>query len=160
MVEEEAANLNFFWKLSFQLKEPRQCGAGGIAGEDALFARNAPCHERGVLVGHLLEMIDHGEVYVLREEVFANSLRDVGVDLVLVEDAGLLVLLEDRSVRVDAPDLDLRILLFQKPPNAADRTAGADPDNEMRDAPVGLIPDLRPGLLVMRRGIREIVVLV
>ena len=31
-----------------------------------------------------------------------------GIDLVLVEDAGLLVLLEDRPVGVDAPDLDRR----------------------------------------------------
>ena len=43
------------------IAELQQAGhrrAGRVAGEDALFARDAPRHDRRVLVGHLLEVID------------------------------------------------------------------------------------------------------
>ncbi len=74
-----------------------------------------------------------------------------GIDLVLVEDAGLLVLLEHRPVGVDAPHLDRRVALLQDSgPTPRDRAAGADADHEVRDPAVGLLPDLRPGLLVVR----------
>jgi hypothetical protein len=94
------------------------------------------------------------------QEVLADALRDVRVDLVLVEDARLLVLLEDRAVGVDAPDLDGRVALLEVAAGAADRAAGADADHEVRDAAVGLLPDLGAGLLVVRRGVRQVVVLV
>ena len=105
-------------------------------------------------------MIDDGEVDVLRQEVLADALGDVRIDLVLVEDAGLLVFLEHRSVRVDAPDLDLRIALLEVAPDARRRAAGAHADHEMRDAAVGLLPDFRPGLLVVRGRVRQVVVLI
>ena len=66
----------------------------------------------GVAVRHLLEVIDQAEVDVLRQEVLADALGDVRIDLVLVEDAGLFVLLEDRTVGVDAPRLDRRLALL------------------------------------------------
>ena len=50
--------------------------------------------------------------------------------------------------------------LLQVPADAADRAAGADADHEVRHAAVGLLPDLRPGLLVVRGGVRQVVVLV
>ena len=83
-----------------------------------------------------------------------------GIDLVLVEDAGLLVLLEHRAVGVDAPDLDAGFLLLQVLADAADRAAGADADHQMIDPAVGLVPDLGPGLLVVGLGVRRVVVLV
>src|SRR2546426_8236148 len=46
----------------------------------------------------LFEVIDDVEIDVLRQEVFANAFGDVRIDLLLVEDAGLLVLLEHRPV--------------------------------------------------------------
>ena len=134
--------------------------AGGVAGEDALLAGDPARHQRRVLVGDFLEMIDDVEVDVLREEVFADPLGDVRVDLVLVEHARLFVLLEHRSVRVDAPHLDLRVALFQIAPHPGHRPAGADADDEVIDLPLGLLPDFRPRLLVVRLRVRQVVVLV
>ena len=95
-------------EVILQLNDAGHRGAGRVAREDALFARDAARHHRGILVGHLLEVIDDREVDVLRQKVFADALGDVGIDLVLVELTGLFVLLEDRPVGVDAPDLDRR----------------------------------------------------
>ena len=105
-------------------------------------------------------MVDDAEVHVLRQEVFPDALGDVRVDLVLVEDARLFVFLEHGPVGVDAPDFDLGVAFLQVPADAADRAAGADADDEVRDSAVGLFPDFRPGLFVMRPGIGQVVVLV
>ena len=105
-------------------------------------------------------MIDDVEIDVLRQEVLADAFGDVRVDLVLVEDAGLLVLLEDRPVGVDAPHFDLWIALLEKPSDSGNRSARADAHDEVRDAAVGLIPDFRRRLLVMRPGVRQVVVLI
>src|SRR6185503_14666896 len=113
-----------------------------------------------VLVGHLLEVIDDAEVHVAWQEVFTDPFGDVGVDLVLVEDAGLLVLLEHGAVGVDPPHLDARVLLLQVAADAADGAAGADAAHEVRDRAVGLLPDLRARLLVVRGRVRQVVVLV
>ena len=83
-----------------------------------------------------------------------------GIDLVLVEDPGLLVLLEHRPVGVDAPGLDRRLLLLQVLRHAANRAAGADADHQVVDRAAGLVPDLGPGLLVVRLRVRRVVVLV
>ena len=105
-------------------------------------------------------MIDDREVHVARQEVLADALGHVRVDLVLVEDPRLLVLLEDGPVGIDAPHLERGVLLLQEPAHAADRAAGADADHEMRDGAVGLIPDLGSRLLVVRLRIRRVAVLV
>ena len=52
------------------------------------------------------------------------------------------------------------IPLLQIPADAADGSAGADADDELRDPAVRLIPDLGPGLLVVRLRVRRVVVLV
>ena len=44
--------------------------------------------------------------------------------------------------------------------DAADRAAGADADHEVIDRAAGLLPDLGPGLLVVRLRVRRVVVLV
>ena len=44
--------------------------------------------------------------------------------------------------------------------DAADRAAGADAAHEVRHRAVRLLPDLGPGLLVVRGGVRQVVVLV
>src|SRR5207253_667816 len=82
------------------------------------------------------------------------------IDLVLVEDAGLFVFLEHRAVGINAPHLDARVLLLEIPPNAADGAAGADAADKVRNRTVGLVPDLRAGLLVVRGGVRQVVVLI
>src|SRR5262249_48709524 len=114
----------------------------------------------GVLVRHLFEMVDDVEIHVAGEEVLAYPLRDVGVDLVLIEDASLLVLLEHRPIGIDPPDPNARILLLQIPSYAADGAAGAHTADQVGDAAVGLLPDLGAGLLVVRRRIGQVVVLI
>ena len=52
------------------------------------------------------------------------------------------------------------LLLLQILRDAADRAAGADADHEVVDPAVGLLPDLRAGLLVVRLRVRQVVVLV
>src|SRR6185436_8685849 len=89
-----------------------------------------------------------------------DAFGDVRIDFVLVEHAGLFVLLEHRSVGVDAQRLDGRVLLFQIPGDAADRATGTDADDEVRDPAGGLLPDLRPGRLVVRLRVGQVVVLV
>ena len=130
-------------KWSLSCSSPAIAEPGGVAGEDALLAGDPARHQRGILVGDLLEVVDDAEVDVLRQEVLADAFGDVGVDLVLVEDPGLLVLLEHRAVGVDAPDLDRRVALLQIAAGAGDGAAGADADDEVGDPAVGLLPDLR-----------------
>src|SRR5262249_33196774 len=147
-------------EMLFQLKQAGHCPAGGVSGEDTLFARQAARHDRRILVRHLLELIDHVEIDVLRQEILTDALGNVGIDLVLVEDAGLLELLEHRAVGVDAPHFNARVPLFEIPPDAADGSARSDADHKMRYASFRLLPYLRTGLLIMRFGIGEIVILI
>ena len=49
---------------------------------------------------------------------------------------------------------------FRNRPTPLSGAAGADADDEVGDPAVGLLPDLRPGLLVVRGGVRQVVVLV
>ena len=76
---------------------------------------------------------------------------DVRIDLVLVEDAGLLVFLEHRAVGVDAPHLMAGFCSFRKRPAPQIVPPVPTPDDQVGDASVGLVPDLRAGLLVVRR---------
>ena len=85
--------------------------------------------------------VDDRRVVGRRPEVLADALDEVGLDLVV----GV-----DRADRVGADDLDGRVLLLEVAPDAGDRAAGADADDEVRDAPAGLAPQLRPGRLVVR----------
>ena len=149
-----------FPEVIFELQEARHRGAGRVAGKDPLFASDPPRHDRRVLVGHLFEVIDDIEIDVPGEEILANPFGDVGIDLVLVEDARLFVFLEHRAVGIDAPHFDFRVPLLQVPAHPGDRAARPDADDEVRHLPVGLIPDFGTGLLVVGCGVREVVVLI
>ena len=85
-------------------------------------------------------MVDDAEINVLGQEVFADALRHVRVDLVLVEDARLFVLLEHGPVCVMPHTLIFRVTLLEEAADPANRAAGADPYDEMRDAAVRLFP--------------------
>src|SRR5262245_61111230 len=102
-------------------------------------------------------MVDHRKIDVPGEKVFADSLGDVGVDLVFVENARLLELLEYRAIGVDAPDLDAWVLLLEKPADTRRRAPCANADNQMGNPAVGLPPDLRSGLFVVGGGVRQVV---
>ena len=49
---------------------------------------------------------------------------------------------------------------FRYRPTPEIGAAGADADDQMRDRAVGLLPDLRAGLLVVRLRVRQVVVLI
>ncbi len=73
----------------------------------------------------------------------------------------LLVGGEDRALGIDRDDARLRAVLLEVAADAGDRPAGPDRDDDRVDvAAVGLLPELRPGRLVVRLGIRRVRVLV
>ena len=52
------------------------------------------------------------------------------------------------------------VFLLEELPGARNGAAGAHPDDEVIDLAVGLLPDLGPGLIVVRRRVRQVVVLI
>src|ERR687888_2133285 len=104
------------------------------AGENALLAREAPRHLLRLALAHVLEPID------------ALGLVDLGqVRLGPFADARDL----RAFLRLAADDLDLRVLLLEVARAAHDRAGGAHAGHKMREAPVGVAPDLRAGRLVV-----------
>ena len=65
-----------------------------------------------------------------------------------------------RPGRVGADDLDVGVLLLEVAADAADRAAGADAAHEVGDLPVGLLPDLGTGRLVVGARVVRVGVLV
>src|SRR6185312_524900 len=61
---------------------------------------------------------------------------------------------------VGADHDDVRVLLLQVAPDAADRAAGAHARDEVGDPALGLLPDLGTGLLVVGERVVGIAVLV
>jgi hypothetical protein len=73
--------------------------------------------------------------------------------------AGVKIVMQQRADRIDADHFDLRILLLEEAPGAADRPAGAHPGDKDADAPAGLPPEFRAGGLVVRLGVGRVPVL-
>src|SRR5208282_3638810 len=121
------------------------CAAGGDAGEDALLGREPPRHVFGLGLRHVLEPIDAPRIIDLRQVGFgplayAGDLRTL---FGLATDDG-----------------DRRVLFFQEPACAHDRSGGPHARHEMRDAALSVAPDLRAGSLVVRErivGIGELI---
>jgi hypothetical protein len=116
-----------------------------------LLAGEAAGHVERVGVGDLDDPV--GDVAVVRRgpEVLADALDEVRA----AGAAGV-----DRAGRVGADDLDVGVLLLEVLADAADRATGADAGHEVRDLPVGLLPDLRAGRLVVRPRVVRVGVLV
>ena len=74
--------------------------------------------------------------------------------------SGLLVALEDRAHRIGADHLDLLVHLLEIAPGARDRAARPHAGHEVRDAPLGLLPQLGTRAAVVRLRVRGVVVLV
>src|SRR5829696_2327013 len=128
------------------------------AAEDALLAPELARHLERLAVGDVDDLVHVAHVHVGRDDLLPDAFDEVGRRLVRA--AGLLVRLEDRAVRVRADDPDVRALLLQEPPRARDGAARAEPRDEVRDAPLGLLPQLRPRGAVVRLGVVRVGVLV
>ena len=96
------------------------------------------------LVRDLFEVVDQTEIDVGRQDVLANAFCDVGVDFVFVEFTRLVVFLEHGTVRIDAPNLNVGILLLEVFGRAADGASRADSDHEVRDFAFRLLPNFWP----------------
>ena len=122
-----------------QLGGERQRGlhrhAAGAADQDALGARDRARAEERVAVGDLDPAVDDRGVERLGPEVLADALDQVRVDIARV----------DRALGIGADDLDRRVLLLQVAPDARDRAAGADADDEVIEVVADLAPDLGAG---------------
>jgi hypothetical protein len=105
--------------------------------------------DSGIAIGHFFEVIDQVHFHVFRHEIFTDAFGDVWVDLVLVEFTGLLQFGEDRAVRIDPEDLDVRVLLLQVPSRTADGSSCSNADYKVRDLAFGLFPDLGASAFVV-----------
>src|SRR6185437_2743163 len=144
-----------FFELVPELNESLNGGACAVATEEAFLPGDAAGHDRGVLVRHLLELIDDLHVVVLRDEVFADPFRDVRMHLVHVELAGPKIFCEQRAVGVHGPDLYPGILFLEIHRRTCDRAAGAGGDYKVSNLTVRLVPNFRAGGLVVCQAIGE-----
>ena len=125
--------------------------AARAADEHALRLGQPARGEEAVAVGDAHVAVDHRRVVGRRPEVLPHALDQVRVDLV----AGV-----DRADGVGADHDEVGVLLAQVARHAGDRPAGADADDEVRQAAPGLAPQLRPGRLVVRLRVGRVAVLV
>src|SRR5712671_4312427 len=69
-------------------------------------------------------------------------------------------IVDPRAHAVGEINLDLRVALLERDPDARERAAGADRAGETINLAVGLFPDLGAGRLVMAAAVGEVVELV
>ena len=131
---------------------------GRSADEDGLLAREAPREVEPGAVGAGDDLVDDREVGRAGDEILPHAFDLVGVRL--GDLAGFVVGLEDRAHRVGADDAHLGIALLQAARDPADRPAGSQPGDEVRQLARGLLPDLGPGALVVGQWVGRIVILV
>src|SRR5579885_2381089 len=111
------------------------------ADENALLSGQPPAHDEGVFVADPNYIVEKLEVDRSRDEVLADAFHLVRRRHV----AGV-----DRAFRIDADNLDFRVLLLEVASGTGYGAARADAGHEAGDLAVGLLPDLRSGRPVMR----------
>ena len=100
-------------QLVLELAQPLKSRPAAVAEKEALLAGEFPGGEGSVLVGDLLEFVDDVKVHIGRQDVLADALGDVGVDLIVIELPCLVVLLEDRAIGINTPYLNVGIFFFE-----------------------------------------------
>ena len=126
-------------------------GTAGAADQDAFFTGDAPSGQKGVAVVDLHDAVDQLQVDGAGDEVFADSLHLVRLDRV----AGV-----EGSLGVGADDHHRRLLFLEITGHAGHGAARAQPADHYVHLPVGLLPDLGTGRLVVRLRVRLVEVLV
>src|SRR5437016_11300745 len=105
-----------------------------------------------------MNLVDDREVDIRRNFVLADALQLVWLHLRL--SSGLEHFGENGSRRIGANDTNLRILFLEESRHTGDGPSRPDTNHDMRDLAFGLLPDFGACRLVMRLGIRRILVLV
>ena len=149
-----------FAKPVLQLQHACDRGTRRVSDPDTLLPDDLPGKDRGIPVSDLLEVVDNREVHVLRQKIFADTFRHVGIDFVLVELAGLLVFLENGTVGIDTPYLYVWVFLLQVAAGTGDRTASANADDQVIYLALRLLPELGARTFVVSLRVAQIVVLV
>ena len=122
------------------------------ADQQPLLAGEAAGHVEGVLVGDRDHLVGDRGVVRRRPEVLADALHEVGTTRATRV---------HRALRVGSDDPDHAAAgLLEEATGAGDRPAGAGPRDEVGDAAVGLLPQLRTSGLVVRQRIVGVGVLV
>ena len=96
-----------------ELAQPLKGRSARIPQQQPLAACELASSHGAIAVGDLFESVNEAKVDVLWQNVFTNALGDVSVNLLRVKLAGLVVLFEYGTVGVDAPNLNIRVLLFK-----------------------------------------------
>ena len=113
------------------------------ADEQRLLARQPPRHVERVGVGDGHDLVGDLPVVGRRPEVLPDPLDEVGPPVAARV---------HRTDRVGADDVHPAVGdVLEVVAGARDRPAGADPRDEVRDSPVGLLPQLRAGADVRLR---------
>src|SRR5215217_4110038 len=133
--------------LGGHLHRPGQRGAGGQPGEDADLHQSAGPLDRFARPHDALAV----------QQVAAVPLLEHRRDVALLEVAQALDALAER--RFDGDHLDRRVLLLEEPAGAHQRAARAEPGDEVGDLRA-VLPDLRPGALVVGAWVGVVAVLV
>ena len=107
--------------------------AARLAGQDPLLPREAAGHREGVPVGDADPAVDERRVEGARQEVLPHSLGEVRPGRVPRQDAALGVGAHHDQVRPQGPEMAR---------GAADRAAGPDAGDQVRDPAGCLLPDL------------------
>ena len=126
-------------------------GPARAAGQDALLAGQPARHRERVAVADADPAVDDRGVVRAGHEVLADALGQVRAGGVAGQDA---------AFGVGADDLDGRVAGLQGAGRAGDRAAGPDAGDEVGDPTLGLVPDLRPGRLLVGRRVLLVPVLV
>ena len=131
-------------------------GTAGDAHQQAFLLGQAQGHGNGLLVGHLLHLVDHGEVEVLGDEAGADALDFVGTgfDGFTVHGLG-----DHRAVgRFNGHGFDrLARFILDVTGDAGDGATGADAGHEHVNGAIAVVPDFRTGGLEVDLGVGGIV---
>src|SRR5437868_1802516 len=135
-----------------------QIRAGRAAAKYSFHSSEQARHLERLAIRYVDNFIDVLDVNVGRHNLLPDFLHQIRSRLDNL--SGLFVSFENRTVRIGANDLDLRIFLFEEPACAGDSATSSESGHEVGDFTFGLSPDLRSGSSVVCCWICRIGILV
>src|SRR5688572_7488180 len=134
-----------------RVRDPQRCcevRARRTAAEDAFDSSQLPGHLKRFAIRDVDHFINVLDMYVWRNDLLSDSFHQIRRRF--DEVPGFFERFEDRTIRIRADDLDVWVLLFQKPASARDCAACSDAGHEVCDLALSLTPDLRTGGSIVR----------